>query len=124
MNKNSKVSNEVTSIYASQLASIAAAEKLGEDIKIIEVQKVIGICDYFVIITGKNARQVRAISAAVEGKLKEEINAKPIYIEGMPADWLLMDYGDIVVHVFTTTGRGYYNLERLWSDCPQVEPEI
>lgn len=116
--------SENLSLQSSQFASVAASNKLGDDIKILEVQALIGICDYFVIITGKNARQVKAISEAVEEKLNSELNVKPIYVEGLPSDWLLMDYGDIVIHIFTSEARQYYNLERLWSDCPEIEAEL
>ncbi len=104
----------------SKLAGAAASDRLGEDIKIIEVESVIGICDYFVIVSGRNPRQVKAISQAVEAELKTEMGEAPRYIEGMPEDWLLMDYGDIVIHVFTKEAREYYNLERLFDDCPKI----
>ena len=103
-----------------ELAGTAAVDKLGEAVKIIKVQAVIGICDYFVIASGQNPRQVKAISESVEAKIKIEKNIKPRYIEGFSEDWLLMDYGDIVVHIFTVEARQYYDLERLWVDCPEI----
>lgn len=118
------MSVETASVELCQHASLAASEKSGTDIKILDIQELIGICDCFVIITGQNPRQVKAISQAVEGKLKSELGVKPIYVEGLPDDWLLLDYGDVVIHIFTSEAREYYNLERLWSDCPEITPEI
>ena len=83
----------------------------------------LGICDFFVITSGDNPRQVKAISEAVEEDLKLKSGVKPIFIEGLPDGWLLMDYGDIVIHIFSADARKYYNLERLWSDCPVIPLE-
>ncbi len=101
-------------------AGRVAEEKLGMDIQILYVGDLMGICDYFVIVSGQNPRQIKTISEAVEEKLKLDMGIKPIYIEGLPKDWLLMDYGDIVVHIFSPQARDYYKLERLWRDCPEV----
>ncbi len=102
------------------LAGIAASDKKAGNTKILDVAELIGICDFFVITSGDNPRQVKAISEAVEENLKMKAGVSPAFIEGLPNDWLLMDYGDIVVHVFSAAARQYYNLERLWSDCAEI----
>lgn len=88
---------------------------------IIAVGQVLAITDYFVVTSGRNARQVRAIAEEIEDQLTMLDGPKPIRIEGkQEAEWLLMDYGGFIVHVFNSTAREYYDLERLWSDQPCV----
>ena len=73
------------------------------------------------ITSGRNARQVRTIAEEIEKKLKDEGHAGPIRTEGLrDAAWVLLDYGDFVVHVFLEETRGYYNLDRLWADAPRL----
>lgn len=103
-------------------AAKAASDKKGEDTIILEVGGVLAITDAFVITSGANSRQVRTIAEEVEQKIDEAGGAKPLRIEGLDdARWVLMDYGDFVVHVFLDEVRRYYDLERLWSDAPRVE---
>lgn len=103
-------------------AAKAASDKKGEDTIILEVGGVLAITDAFVITSGTNSRQVRTIAEEVEQKIDEAGGAKPLRIEGLDdARWVLMDYGDFVVHVFLDEVRRYYDLERLWSDAPRVE---
>lgn len=98
-------------------AARAAADKLGENTIIIAVGDVLAITGYFVITSGRNARQVRAIADEIEEQLTILDGPKPSRVEGRAeAEWLLMDYGDFVVHVFQSSSREYYDLERLWSD--------
>ncbi|MGA1248077.1 MAG: ribosome silencing factor [Candidatus Nanopelagicales bacterium] len=102
------------------LAVDACREKLATDIKLIDVSERIGITDIFVIATAQNDRQVRAIVDAVEEKL-DNIDVDPLRREGEQLSrWVLLDYGDIVVHVQHTEERSYYELERLWKDCPEL----
>lgn len=104
-----------------RLAAAAADDKLGADTVIIEVAQVLAITGHFIITSGRNARQVRAIAEEVEERLTRAGGPKPIRIEGRDeAQWLLMDYGDFVVHVFDADAREYYALDRLWSDQPKV----
>lgn len=104
-----------------QIAVDAAEDKLGHDTDAFLVGDVLGITDWFVITSGANARQVRAIAEHVEHRLTEAGGPKPIRIEGLDSSsWVLMDYGDFVVHVFSDEARGYYELERLWSDVPRL----
>jgi ribosome-associated protein len=103
-------------------AAQAAADKKGEDTIILEVGAVLAITDAFVITSGTNSRQVKTIAEEVEKKIDEAGGPKPLRVEGLDdARWVLMDYGDFVVHVFLDEVRRYYDLERLWSDAPRVD---
>jgi ribosome-associated protein len=103
------------------VAARAADSKKAGDIIIQEVRRLLLITDYFVIVTGVNNRQVDAITEAVEEALRKEAGIKPIGREGMGEQtWVLLDYGDIVVHIFQPELREFYRLESLWSDAPLV----
>ena len=103
------------------VAARAASEKLGVETVVLEVGQVLAITDAFVITSGANSRQVRTIAEEVESKVKEAGGPAPLRIEGLDdARWVLLDYGDFVVHVFLDEARRYYDLERLWSDAPRV----
>ena len=105
-------------------AARAAAGKVGTDTLVVEVGEVLAIADYFVISSGANVRQVRTIAEEVEAKVAESGGPKPMRTEGLDdARWVLLDYGDFVVHVFLEDVRRYYDIERLWSDAPRVEWE-
>lgn len=102
-------------------AARAADAKSGLDVVILEVGPVIAVCEHFVIASGTNSRQVRAIAEEVEDRIREAGGPKPIRTEGKSdLQWVLLDYGDFVVHVFLDETRRYYDLERLWSDVPRV----
>jgi ribosome-associated protein len=106
------------------LAARAAAAKSATDTVVLEVGDIIGITENFVITSGTNIRQVRTIVEEVERKLKEAGGPGPIQVEGLSdASWVLLDYGDFVVHVFLRETRAYYDLERLWADAPRIEWE-
>ncbi|MDP8976558.1 MAG: ribosome silencing factor [Actinomycetota bacterium] len=106
-------------------AARAAADKVGAGTVILEVGAVLAITDYFVVTSGANARQVRTIAEEVEASLAGSAGIKPLRIEGLDdARWVLIDYGDFVVHVFLEEVRRYYDIERLWSDAPRVEWEV
>jgi ribosome-associated protein len=101
-------------------AALAASEKKAGDIRILEVRDLIVITDYFVLATGATERQVRTICDEVEKELLA-LGEKPIRREGeREATWVLLDYDDLIVHVFTADVREYYSLERLWRDAPEV----
>lgn len=101
-------------------AAEAAADKLAVDIVAFDVSEPIAITDAFVLCSASNDRQVRAVVDAIEDALRE-LDAKPIRREGeRESRWVLLDYGDIVVHVQLAEERLYYSLERLWKDCPVV----
>jgi ribosome-associated protein len=102
-------------------AARAASAKGGEDTVIIEVGLVLAITDAFVITSGRNSRQVKTIAEEVEARLKVEGDIKPLRVEGLSdSHWVLLDYGDLVIHVFLDETREFYDLERLWSDAPRV----
>lgn len=102
-------------------AARAAADKLGEDTLVLDVGDIIGIAEAFVITSGTNTRQVRTIADEVELVVKEQHGIAPLRVEGLDAaQWVLLDYGDLVVHVFLDETRDYYALERLWADAPQI----
>jgi ribosome-associated protein len=102
-------------------AAQAAADKLATQIIAFDVSELIAITDAFLLVSGKNEPQVNAIVDAVEEKLREA-GAKPIRREGRrDGRWVLIDYGDIVVHVQHEEERQFYALERLWRDCPVIE---
>lgn len=88
---------------------------------VIEVGDLLAITDYFVITSGANDRQVRAIAEEVERRVKAAGGGRPLRVEGREDfRWVLMDYGVYVVHVFSDEARAYYDLERLWGDAPRV----
>ncbi len=102
-------------------AARAASAKGGEETVIIEVGAVLAITDAFVISSGRNTRQVKTIAEEVEAKLKSEGGISPLRVEGLgDSQWVLLDYGDLVIHVFLDETREFYDLERLWSDAPRV----
>lgn len=102
-------------------AAQAASEKLAEDILAFDVSDQLVICDIFLLCSAGNDRQVRSIVDEIELKLKD-LGERPIRREGeREGRWVLLDYGDVVVHVQHTEDRMYYALERLWKDCPTVE---
>ena len=103
------------------MAATAADDKKGEDIVILDVGDILGIADVFVITSAPNTRQVRTIVEEVEKQLRERAEVKPRAVEGLDdASWVLLDYGDTVVHVFLTETRAFYGLERLWADATRV----
>jgi ribosome-associated protein len=105
-------------------AARAAASKGGEDTIVLEVGRVLAITESFVITSGRNHRQVAAIAEEVEAQLKASAGIRPLRTEGLQqAEWVLLDYGDFVVHAFLDETRHYYDLERLWSDAPRIEWE-
>lgn len=104
-----------------RLAAHAAAEKKAFDVTAVRVAELLVVTDYFLIATGANDRQVKSIADAVEDALRAE-GAKPIGREGeRECTWVLLDYGDFVVHVFQPAEREFYRLEKLWSDAPRLE---
>ena len=115
---NSEVSSRECAIIAAQ----AADEKKATDIMVQEVKDLIGVTDYFVIVTAANNRQVQAIIDEIEEALREKAGVKPLHRE-ITADcsWCLLDYGNLVIHVFQPETRDYYRLESLWNDAPILD---
>jgi ribosome-associated protein len=103
-------------------AARAAADKQAERVVILDVHELIVITDLFVICSGSTDRQVKTIVEEVERVLRERLGRKPARREGTgEAAWVLLDYVDLVVHVFEDEARDYYDLERLWADAPRVD---
>lgn len=103
------------------MAVDAADDKLGQDTDAFFVGEIMGITDWFVITSGANPRQVRAIVEEVEEQITRAGGPKPVRIEGKDSlEWVLIDYGAFVVHVFGAEAREYYDLERLWKDVPRI----
>ncbi|HEX9756661.1 MAG TPA: ribosome silencing factor [Nitrospiria bacterium] len=102
------------------MAAEAALEKQAIEVVVLNVKKFTDIADYFLICSGDSERQVKAISDHIEGALKEEKEI-PFSVEGLTyLNWVLLDYNDIVVHIFKQESRLFYNLERLWGDAPRL----
>ncbi len=100
----------------------AGLEKKALDLEILDLSGLTIFADYFVICSGTSTRQVKAIAAEIEESLSRR-RVEPDHIEGAAAGkWILLDYGDTVVHVFLEETRLYYNLERLWGDAPRLNP--
>ena len=101
----------------------ALNEKKASDIRILDISEVSVIADYFVIAGGTNRNQLQAMADEVEDKLAE-LGCTPKNIEGyMNGSWILMDYGDVVLHLFDEENRLFYDLERIWRDGQEVKPE-
>lgn len=104
------------------VAARAAAAKTDEDTVVLDVGNVLAIVGYFVITGGRNGRQVKALAMEVEEKVAQAGGPRPRRVEGLDGlEWVLLDYGDFVVHVFHHETRKYYELERLWSDVPRID---
>ena len=96
-------------------------EAKGEDVQVLDLTELSDVCDYFVLATGTNNRQVDSIVDEIEEKVAEACGEHPFSIEGREQKtWMLMDYGSVVVHVFTPEARDFYRLEKLWGDAPQL----
>ncbi len=107
-------------VALAQAAAGAAADKLAEDVRAIDVSEHLAITDIFVLASAANDRQVKSIVDEVERQLLA-LGSKPARREGdRDAHWVLLDYIDVVVHVMHSDDRAYYSLERLWRDCPEV----
>lgn len=105
-----------------QLAIRCAAEKKAEKMVALDLRPVTSFTEFFVLCSGTNQRQVQAIADEISEQLKKQSKRKPIRIEGYSAaEWVLLDYGDFVFHVFEKEARDFYDLERLWRDATRVD---
>jgi ribosome-associated protein len=102
-------------------AAVEAAEsKQAKDVKVLDLREVTSFADFFVVASGANARQIQAIADEIEIQLKQ-IGEYPNSVEGYQnAEWVLLDYGDYLIHIFTEKARQFYDLERLWRDAKTV----
>ena len=114
-----------TSLETQKILSIAAKaldSKKAEDMAAIKVADLTVITEYFLIATASSSTHVRALFEEVEDKLSEE-GIEPYHIEGRGTNWILLDYGSIIVHVFTRDAREFYSLDRIWDDGEHIEIE-
>lgn len=103
------------------VAAKAALDKKAKDVIILDLQGITTIADYFVICSGENTPQVKAIEEHIEAKLEEE-GVGLLRVEGMRyCNWILMDYGDVIIHIFEEEMRAFYELEKLWIDAKRIE---
>ena len=107
-----------------RLAVTAALDKKATNLDVLAVGELTSIADYFVICSAGNERQAQAVADNVVDRLKQEMGVKPLLVEGTtPGRWVLLDFGDFIVHIFTEDVRRFYGLERLWGDAPNVTAE-
>ena len=112
----------IAAVDVARAAAQAAFDKKAEDVVVLDLTEFSDVCDYFVIATGMNARQVDTIVDEIEEQVAQACAEHPFSIEGRDArTWILMDYGSVVVHVFTPEARDYYRLEKLWGDAPTLD---
>ena len=114
---------EIRPTVPTWLIAVRAAEsKKATDIKVLDLTGITSFADYFVICTGANQRQIQAVSDEVGLQLKQQAQELPLSLEGYnQAEWVLADYGDLLVHIFSPKAREYYDLERLWRSAKTVE---
>ena len=121
---NKDADQQLNSLEQARRVAELAQEKLARDVVILDMRPVCSYTDYFVIATGQNPRQTKAIYDEVREQLKREERAIPHAVAGeREASWIVADYIDVVLHVFTPEARTYYDLEDLWGDVPAVEVE-
>jgi ribosome-associated protein len=105
-----------------KLALHCASEKKAFDMVALDLREIASFTEFFIIVSGANARQVQAISDEINERLKKDLNTRPIRVEGYgTGEWVLLDYGDFVVHIFEKEARDFYDLQRLWRDAKKAE---
>lgn len=105
-----------------RLAIHCAAEKKATQIVALDLREIASFTEFFVIASGSNQRQVQAIADEISEKLKADLGRKPVRVEGYnTAEWVLLDFGDFIFHVFDKDAREFYDLERLWRDAGRVD---
>lgn len=105
-----------------KLALRSASEKKAFDMVAIDLREIASFTEFFIIASGANQRQVQAISDEITERLKQQLNSRVVRVEGyQTGEWILLDYGDFVVHIFEAKAREFYDLERLWRDAKKVE---
>lgn len=108
---------------AIKTAVSTALDKKAENIVVLEVKKIVNYTDYFLILSGNSARQNQAIFDSIIESLKK-LKKRPFHVEGVEkGEWILIDYGSFIIHIFSPRARGYYDLESLWGDAKRMEIE-
>jgi ribosome-associated protein len=121
--ENGKGEGKERSAELARLAITSLEDKKAEDVRVIDIGGVSVLADYFIIASGNNRAQVQAMADEVEQRLGRA-GAVPRQIEGYQAgNWVLMDFGDVIIHIFDAQNRLFYDLERSWKDGTQIEPE-
>jgi len=117
-----EVISNVEPLDIAHLITKLALEKQASDLVILDLRGRVPYCDYFVLCNGRSRRQVAAIAAAVQRTLKVEHTLAPSSVEGLEScRWVLVDYKDVVLHIFEENMREFYDLDTLWSDAPRIE---
>jgi ribosome-associated protein len=117
------VSDRVTAEHKARQAALAALDKRAVNVVVLDVQGLSSVTDYFLVCSGKSTTHLRTIADAIRDELKEA-GIRPLHAEGVPeSGWILLDYGDVLMHVFLEDTRIYYALERLWGDAPSLSLE-
>lgn len=105
-----------------QLAILCASEKKALNLVALDLREVASFAEFFILASGANQRQVQAIADEINEQLKKQLGSRPVRIEGYnAAEWVLLDYGDFIVHIFDKDAREFYDLERLWRDAKKVD---
>lgn len=121
----SKRKKEGKNLQAREIALLAvdyALDKKGIDLKLFDVRELSSLTDYLLLVSGRSDRQVQAIAENIKTEFKHQHDTLPLAIEGMDQGrWVLLDYGDLMIHVFQQPIREFYDLEGLWSEAPEVE---
>jgi ribosome-associated protein len=115
-----RAGSEMSAIDSARLMVDAAADKKAQDIVLFDVKDISSLADYFIVCSAQVERQIRAIAEGIEDAL-DAVDVPPYRREGTPADgWVLLDYGDVIVHIFSSEQRDYYRLEQLWENAHLV----
>ncbi len=121
MSENSMEDSVITATDLTQRAALSALGRMAEDLIILDVRELVSYAQFFIICHGSSTRQVAAIADAVRSDVKDELGELPLGMEGLQAGrWVLVDYGDVVVHVFDEHQCTFYDLEALWVDAPRL----
>ena len=121
--ENEKEDGKARSAELARLAIAALEDKKAEDVRLIDIGEVSVLADYFIIASGNNRIQVQAMADEVEEKLGRA-GAVPKQIEGYQAgNWVLLDFGDVIIHIFDAQNRLFYDLERIWKDGTQIDSD-
>ena len=105
-----------------QLALQLAGEKKAADLRVLDLREITSFAEFFIIASAANQRQVQAICDEIGEQLKKQLGSRAVRVEGYSgAEWVLMDYGDFIIHIFNKEAREFYDLERLWRDARRVD---
>jgi ribosome-associated protein len=113
---------QAEAVELARVAATAADEKQATDIIVLDVSQILAITDAFVIASANNRRLVRSVAESIEEQIKLFLDRAPLRTEGLSEQqWVLLDYGDVVIHVFSDEMRAFYEIERLYMDAPKIE---